>query len=245
MTSTAADGGSRVGTRRHATQTSRRSWMASNGTGFVRRRSHPNDRRATVIELTDSAHGAVDRSMEHQAAIGHLFETLAPARPGDADPAHRGPGESDATRRRPRCPRSWGQVRPNRRGSGSELAAASPRRRWVGSADAEDELVQWAGQGRPASGADPAGNAGGGRSRAGRRAWWPRRPFRRPFRRPLASTYGVANHDLVVTAKGTTTGGATDGVLPHRTPEPGGPPAGGPSGRGSRCDCRAQPRMSK
>src|SRR5882672_7857896 len=47
--------------------------------GFVRRRSHPTDRRATVIELTDSAHGAVDRSMEHQAAIGHLFETLAPA----------------------------------------------------------------------------------------------------------------------------------------------------------------------
>ena len=47
--------------------------------GFVRRRPHPTDRRATVIELTDSAHGAVDRSMEHQAAIGHLFETLAPA----------------------------------------------------------------------------------------------------------------------------------------------------------------------
>jgi DNA-binding MarR family transcriptional regulator len=47
--------------------------------GFVRRRPHPTDRRATVIELTDSAHGAVNRSMEHQAAIGHLFETLAPA----------------------------------------------------------------------------------------------------------------------------------------------------------------------
>jgi DNA-binding MarR family transcriptional regulator len=47
--------------------------------GFVRRRPHPTDRRATVIELTDSAHGAVNRSMEHQAAIKHLFETLAPA----------------------------------------------------------------------------------------------------------------------------------------------------------------------
>lgn len=47
--------------------------------GFVRRRPHPTDRRATLIELTDSAHGAVDRSVEHQAAIGHLFETLAPA----------------------------------------------------------------------------------------------------------------------------------------------------------------------
>jgi DNA-binding MarR family transcriptional regulator len=47
--------------------------------GFVRRRPHPTDRRATVIELTDSAHGAVIRSVEHQAAIGHLFETLAPA----------------------------------------------------------------------------------------------------------------------------------------------------------------------
>ena len=47
--------------------------------GFVRRRPHPTDRRATVIELTDSAHGAVVRSVEHQAAIGQLFETLAPA----------------------------------------------------------------------------------------------------------------------------------------------------------------------
>jgi DNA-binding MarR family transcriptional regulator len=47
--------------------------------GFVRRRPHPTDRRATVIELTDAADGAVGRSMEHQAAIGHLFETLAPA----------------------------------------------------------------------------------------------------------------------------------------------------------------------
>ncbi len=45
--------------------------------GIVRRRPHPTDRRATVIELTDSAHGAVDRSMEHEAAIGQLFEKLA------------------------------------------------------------------------------------------------------------------------------------------------------------------------
>ena len=47
--------------------------------GFVRRRPHPTDRRATVIELTDAAHGAVVRSVEHQAAIRLLFETLAPA----------------------------------------------------------------------------------------------------------------------------------------------------------------------
>jgi DNA-binding MarR family transcriptional regulator len=47
--------------------------------GLVRRRPHPTDRRATVIELTGSADGAVVRSVEHQAAIGHLFETLAPA----------------------------------------------------------------------------------------------------------------------------------------------------------------------
>ena len=47
--------------------------------GIVHRRPHPTDRRATVIELTDSAHGAVERSIEHEAAIGELFETLAPA----------------------------------------------------------------------------------------------------------------------------------------------------------------------
>jgi DNA-binding MarR family transcriptional regulator len=47
--------------------------------GIVQRRPHPTDRRATVIELTDSAHDAVERSMEHDAAIGELFESLAPA----------------------------------------------------------------------------------------------------------------------------------------------------------------------
>ena len=47
--------------------------------GLVQRRPHATDRRATVIELTDSAHGAVERSMEHEAAIGELFEKLAPA----------------------------------------------------------------------------------------------------------------------------------------------------------------------
>ena len=46
--------------------------------GIVQRRPHPTDRRATVIELTDSADGAVERSMEHEAAIGELFEKLAP-----------------------------------------------------------------------------------------------------------------------------------------------------------------------
>jgi DNA-binding MarR family transcriptional regulator len=47
--------------------------------GIVQRRPHPTDRRATVIELTDSAHGAVERSMENEAAIGKLFENLTPA----------------------------------------------------------------------------------------------------------------------------------------------------------------------
>jgi DNA-binding MarR family transcriptional regulator len=47
--------------------------------GIVQRRPHPTDRRATVIELTASAHGAVERSMEHEASIGELFERLAPA----------------------------------------------------------------------------------------------------------------------------------------------------------------------
>jgi DNA-binding MarR family transcriptional regulator len=47
--------------------------------GLVQRRPHPTDRRATVIELTASADGAVERSIEHEAAIGELFETLAPA----------------------------------------------------------------------------------------------------------------------------------------------------------------------
>jgi DNA-binding MarR family transcriptional regulator len=47
--------------------------------GIVHRRPHPTDRRATVIELTESAHGAVDRSIDHQAAIRCLFETVAPA----------------------------------------------------------------------------------------------------------------------------------------------------------------------
>ena len=47
--------------------------------GIVRRRPHPTDRRATVIELTDSARGAVERSMRHEAAIRELFEKLAPA----------------------------------------------------------------------------------------------------------------------------------------------------------------------
>ena len=46
--------------------------------GIVQRRPHPTDRRATVIELTDSADGALERSMEHEAAIGELFEKLAP-----------------------------------------------------------------------------------------------------------------------------------------------------------------------
>jgi DNA-binding MarR family transcriptional regulator len=47
--------------------------------GIVRRRPHSTDRRATVIELTDSARGAVERSMRHEAAIRELFEKLAPA----------------------------------------------------------------------------------------------------------------------------------------------------------------------
>ena len=49
------------------------------GEGLVRRQPHPTDRRATMIELTDSARDAVDRSMEHHVAIGQLFGTLSPA----------------------------------------------------------------------------------------------------------------------------------------------------------------------
>jgi DNA-binding MarR family transcriptional regulator len=43
---------------------------------LVRRQPHPTDRRATVIELTDDARVAVERSMEHQVAIASLFATL-------------------------------------------------------------------------------------------------------------------------------------------------------------------------
>jgi DNA-binding MarR family transcriptional regulator len=43
---------------------------------LVRRQPHPTDRRATMIELTDDARAAVERSMEHQAAIATLFEAL-------------------------------------------------------------------------------------------------------------------------------------------------------------------------
>jgi DNA-binding MarR family transcriptional regulator len=44
---------------------------------LVRRQPHPTDRRATMIELTDEARQAVERSMEHQVAIAALFETLS------------------------------------------------------------------------------------------------------------------------------------------------------------------------
>ena len=44
---------------------------------LVRRRPHPTDRRATMIELTDDARQAVERSQEHQVAIGSLFADLS------------------------------------------------------------------------------------------------------------------------------------------------------------------------
>ena len=46
------------------------------GEGLVRRQPDPTDRRATKIELTESARGAVERSMQQQAAIGDLFGRL-------------------------------------------------------------------------------------------------------------------------------------------------------------------------
>jgi DNA-binding MarR family transcriptional regulator len=45
--------------------------------GLVRRGAHPTDRRATIITLTDDALAAVERSMEHQAAIAELFGSLS------------------------------------------------------------------------------------------------------------------------------------------------------------------------
>jgi DNA-binding MarR family transcriptional regulator len=46
---------------------------------LVRRQPHPTDRRATMIELTDEARQAVERSMEHQTAIASLFGDLSEA----------------------------------------------------------------------------------------------------------------------------------------------------------------------
>jgi len=46
---------------------------------LVRRQPHPTDRRATMIELTDEARQAVERSMEHQVAIASLFADLSEA----------------------------------------------------------------------------------------------------------------------------------------------------------------------
>ncbi len=46
--------------------------------GLVRRRPHPTDRRATVIELTDRGVETVDRMYdEHRAAVAELFVVLS------------------------------------------------------------------------------------------------------------------------------------------------------------------------
>jgi len=45
--------------------------------GLVRRKPHPTDRRATVIEMTDKGELAMDRIYdEHRAAVAELFADL-------------------------------------------------------------------------------------------------------------------------------------------------------------------------
>lgn len=45
--------------------------------GLVRRKPHPTDRRATVIEMTDRGALTMDRMYdEHRAAVAELFEGL-------------------------------------------------------------------------------------------------------------------------------------------------------------------------
>jgi DNA-binding MarR family transcriptional regulator len=46
--------------------------------GLVRRRPHPTDRRATVIEMTSQGEQMMDRIYdEHRAAVGELFAELS------------------------------------------------------------------------------------------------------------------------------------------------------------------------
>jgi DNA-binding MarR family transcriptional regulator len=45
--------------------------------GLVRRKPHPTDRRATVIEMTDRGEETMDRVYdEHRAAVAELFADL-------------------------------------------------------------------------------------------------------------------------------------------------------------------------
>lgn len=46
--------------------------------GLVRRRAHPTDRRATIVELTDRGERAVAGGYEsHRAAVAEVFEVLS------------------------------------------------------------------------------------------------------------------------------------------------------------------------
>jgi len=51
--------------------------------GMVRRVAHPTDRRATLIELTDTAPDPVELMAAHRAAIGELFSCLTDAERAD------------------------------------------------------------------------------------------------------------------------------------------------------------------
>jgi DNA-binding MarR family transcriptional regulator len=46
--------------------------------GIVRRLPHPTDRRATLIELTETAPDPTELMAAHRAAIGNLFSCLTP-----------------------------------------------------------------------------------------------------------------------------------------------------------------------
>jgi len=51
--------------------------------GMVRRVAHPSDRRATLIELTDSAPDPTQLMAAHRAAIGQIFGCLTEAEQAD------------------------------------------------------------------------------------------------------------------------------------------------------------------
>jgi len=51
--------------------------------GMVRRVAHPSDRRATLIELTDSAPDPTQLMAAHRAAIGQIFSCLTEAEQAD------------------------------------------------------------------------------------------------------------------------------------------------------------------
>ena len=51
--------------------------------GMVRRVAHPSDRRATLIELTDSAPDPTQLMAAHRAAIGQIFGCLTESEQAD------------------------------------------------------------------------------------------------------------------------------------------------------------------